>query len=232
MASGGISSTGATERYNRITGIDPFVQNPLSKVVGLDLHGGYTFAGSTLGGREIHGVAPHEVNPRLGFAYELNSKTVIRSGYGIFFGIPSYGPSNYWSGAPYRSNTPWLSTLDGVTPNYTLSNPFPNGYSTPQGSAPGLLAGVGLDLSTGWPSSLNPGYNQQWNFTIQRSMGKDTVLEVAYAGNKGTHVPLYANFSASQPNMNQLTPTQLKQGNSLLGLVPNPFYGVITAGAL
>ena len=79
----------------------------------------------------VSNIGNNEMDALVSFLRELNSKTVIRSGYGIFFGIPSYGPSNYWSGAPYRSNTPWLSTLDGITPNYTLSNPFPNGYSTP-----------------------------------------------------------------------------------------------------
>ena len=73
----------------------------------------------------------------------------------------------------------------------SVADPFPNGFSLPRGSADGLLTQVGLGLNGPWPQAMMTPYNQQWNFTIQRSLGDNTVLEIAYAGNKGTHLAFY-----------------------------------------
>jgi hypothetical protein len=97
---------GVTERYNHISAIDPLVRNPLSDKVGSNLRGGYLFAGQSRGSRSIRGTSFRQVNPRIGLAYQLNERTVIRSGYGIFYGLPSYaGNSAYTSGA-FSSQTP------------------------------------------------------------------------------------------------------------------------------
>lgn len=221
--------SGATERYNQLSAIDPYVKNPISDQVGFNVTGGYLFAGSTLGGRAIRSTSGKQINPRFGIVYEIDSKTVIRTGYGIFFGLPSYAASSAWTGGAYSSSTQWLPTLDGVTlnPGNTLSNPFPSGYNFPTGTSQGLLTQIGQGLTGGIPETLQPVYNQQWNFNIQRSLGNNMLLEVAYAGNKGTHLNL-----SSQ--LDQLRPEQLSAGASLLQLVSNPFYGIIpaTAGAL
>src|SRR5207237_3355780 len=47
---------------------------------------------------------------------------------------------------------------------------------------------------------------------------------IAYAGNKGTHLPYFL----PSPELNQLNPSLLSLGNQLVALVPNPFYGIIT----
>src|SRR5580704_11403170 len=67
--------------------------------------------------------------PRVGLAYRLNSKTVIRAGYGIFY-LPSdvNMSSAPWSNPINSITTPWVSTTNGgYTPSATLSNPFPTG---------------------------------------------------------------------------------------------------------
>jgi hypothetical protein len=68
-------------------------------------------------------------------------------------------------------------------------------------------------------------YNQQWNLTVQRSITTNTLFELAYAGNKGTHLPLSV-------NLDQLPNADESQGSSLLQLVTNPFYGHITTGPM
>lgn len=216
---------GVTERYNYISAIDPLIRNPLSDKTGLDLRGGYLFAGDTLGRRSIRNTSPKQINPRLGVVYELSPRTVIRSGYGIFFGLPSYAANSGYTGGAFSSSTPWLSTLDGITVNDSWSNPFPNGFNLPRGTADGLLTQVGLGLNGGWPDALQPVYNQQWNFNIQRSLGKDMVFEIAYAGNKGTRLSLTS-------QLDQLRPEYLSLGNQLLEQVPNPFFGLIGVGIL
>jgi Carboxypeptidase regulatory-like domain/TonB-dependent Receptor Plug Domain len=217
--------SGVTERYNYLTAFDPTVRNPLSDTTGMDLRGGFLFAGGSLGSRSIRSTDPHEINPRVGLVFQVDSKTVIRSGYGIFFGLPSYAANSGYTGTPFSSSTPYLGTLDGLTPNATLSNPFPAGYNTIRGSADGLLSQIGLGVAGGWPQALLPIYNQQWNFNIQRSLGNDIVLELAYAGNKGTHV-------AFSTQLDQLNPALLSMGDRLLDMVPNPFFGLINTGVL
>jgi hypothetical protein len=85
--------------------------------------------------------------------------------------------------------------------NSTFSNPFPTGYNFFTGSADGLLAQIGQGLSGGWPggNALEPVYNQQWNVNIQRSVGRDMVVEIAYAGNKGTHLALSSQLDQLRP---------------------------------
>ena len=216
--------SGATERYNQLSAIDPYVKNPVSDKVGFDVTGGYLFAGGSLGRRAIRNISGRQINPRLGIVFEADSKTVVRAGYGIFYGLPSYAASSAWTGGAFSSSTPWNITLDQVSlnPAVSLSNPFPSGYNLATGSSQGLLTQIGQGLSGGIPETLQPVYNQQWNFNVQRSLGHNMVFEVAYAGNKGTHLNL-----SSQ--LDQLRPEQLSQGNALLQSVDNPFYGIVSS---
>jgi hypothetical protein len=211
-----------TERYDQQTVMDPFIRNPLSDQVGLTLLGGYLFAGEdqSLGRRAIRG-HEHKFNPRIGIAYQLNEKTVIRTGYGIFYGVPKFAATDRWTGAPYASTTPWNATLDQITPTELLRNPFTQGFVPLSGRTQGLLSGVGFALNSAFADQMRTPYNQQWNFTIQRHLTNDTMMEVAYAGNKGTHNEL------AQGDLGQLPPELLRPENRLLDLVPNPFFGLI-----
>ena len=216
---------GVTERFDRITGIDPYAKNPLADQLKLDLKGIALFAGDSLGRRQVRPTVLSQLNPRFGIAYQLNDKTVIRSGYGIFFGLPSYAASSGYTGGAFGGGTNWISTVDdnGITPSTPWSNPFPSGYTLPPGRSAGPNASLGQSLSGGWEPSLRPMYNQQWNFTIQRSLPGNAVFEVAYAGNKGTRLSQTYQF-------NQLNPSYLALGDQLLQQVANPFYGIISPG--
>ena len=216
---------GVTERFNRITGIDPVAKNPLADTLKLDLKGIAQFAGGSLGRRGARNTDFGEVNPRFGIAYQLNDKTVVRSGYGIFFGLPSYAASSGYTGGAFSGSTAWISTKDGdgITPSNPWTNPFPSGYTLPLGASAGPNAALGQGLSGAWEPALRPMYNQQWNFTIQRSLPGNSVWEIAYAGNKGTRLSQTYQF-------NQLNPSYLSQGAALLTQVPNPFFGIIPAG--
>lgn len=211
-----------TERYDQQTVMDPFAKNPLSDSTGMDLRGVYLFAGDdqSLGRRGIR-AAEHKFNPRIGLAYQMNQKTVIRTGYGIFYGVPKFAATDRWTGAPYASTTPWISTIDGITPTNLLRDPFPQGYVLPVGRSQGALSGVGFGLSSAWATEMKTPYNQQWNFTVQRHLTNNMMIEVAYAGNKGTHNEL------AQGDMGQLHPSLLRPENRLNDVVLNPFHGLI-----
>jgi hypothetical protein len=222
--------TGTTERYNRMAAINPYVLNPISNQVTnpftgqtpWNLYGGYVFPGSgpdSLGRPTIRDLEI-KPNPRIGIAWSLNDKTVIRTGYGIFFGVPYAGATREFNGSTFQTSTTWVASVDGVHPTNLISNPFPSGYLYPPGSSQGLLSTVGQSLSSAYPPTLKTLYNQQWNFSIQRSLATDMMLQVAYVGNKGTHLPW-----TGGGNMNQLTPNLSSLGNQLLNPVDNPFYG-------
>ena len=221
--------TGTTERYDRLTAIDPYIRNPLSDAVGMDLKGGTLFGGDTLGRRAIRETAFGNVNPRIGIAFQLTPSTTIRTGYGVFYGMPPFAAGRHYTGAAFQSETPWVTTVDGVTPQgANLSNPFPNGYNFYTGTANGLTTQVGFTIWDGWPESLRTPYNQQWNFSIQRQLGGASLVEVAYAGNKGTNLAYFL----PSVELNQLNPSLLSMGNTLLEQVPNPFFGIIPVGTL
>ena len=234
--------TATTERYNRYAAINPYVLNPISSQVTnpftgtspWNLYGAYVFPGSgsdNLGRRQIN---PIEVkpSPRLGIAYALNEKTVIRTGYGLFFGVAYDGATREFNSAAFQTTTQMVSTTggDGIHPAALLSNPFPSGFLYPPGSSQGLLTLVGQSLNTAYPPTLKTPYNQQWNFSIQRTLAQDMLLQVAYVGNKGTHLPWISGGGL----LNQLAPQYQALGSQLTALVPNPFYGNpnITSGTL
>ena len=70
--------------------------------------------------------------PRFSFAYSVDPKTVIRSGYGVFF-LPFIGAASGWASgvSGYLSYTPMVASLDGLHPADLLSNPFPKALQPP-----------------------------------------------------------------------------------------------------
>lgn len=216
--------TGLTERYDRYAVFDPTVVSPLSQQTGLNLMGGWTFANQGGRGRTLKPIEWGKIAPRIGLAYQLRPGTVIRTGAGIFFTTAPYGANNYGT-APFRAATPWVPTVDGVTPTDLLSNPFPNGVLQPEGSANGLLAALGQGVGSPIPNTMTTPNNAQWNFSIAQDLGSTSVLEVAYAGNKGTHLPLGW-------QMDQLANSLIRPDAGLLDAVPNPFFGIIKVGTM
>jgi outer membrane receptor protein involved in Fe transport len=109
--------------------------------------------------------------PRIGFAYQLNNKTVIRSAYGIFFNSTFVQElqdmRKFW---PYTIQQNFAANT-GTVPDLPITGDGPSFSNT---------ASIG-----GWPQ--NPEnrtpYSEQWNFTIQRQLLEDLSLDIAYVGN-------------------------------------------------
>jgi hypothetical protein len=232
--------TATTERYNRMAAINPSVLNPVSSQITnpltgqspWNLYGGYVFAGYGPDSLHNHAIRGIEVkpSPRMGIAYSLDEKTVIRAGYGMFYGVPYAGATREFTSGAFTTSTPWVASLDGIHPNALMSNPFPTGYFYPPGSSQGLLSAIGQSLSSANPPTLRTLYNQQWNFSIQRSLATNTLLQVAYVGNKGTHLAWVSGGGAT--SMNQLAPQYSALKDQLRSLVNNPFYGIVATGPL
>lgn len=162
--------------------------------------------------RELH---YGNIAPRIGLAYMLTPKTVVRSGYGIVF-IDQSGITTPFTTPqfPFIQNVQ-QKTLDSVNAAFTLANgpsvsPIP---LTPD-------AGLGQSVYTA-TRSAGSGYAQQWNLAIQHQITNSLSLEVAYVGSHIVHVGI------PDSNLNQLTEAQLAQGASLLTPVANPFFGQV-----
>jgi hypothetical protein len=177
------------------------------------------------------GLNPEAYNliaPRLGIAYRLNDKTVIRTGGGVFFSPATiaFPQGPYGNPSDYFSN-PVVGTVDSyVTPLVTLSNPFPNGIIAAPGRDPayqGELLGTSLGGHAD-PYHTNHSYTYQWNFTVQRQFG-NLALEAAYSGLRGIHLGLGRQYD-------QIDPQYFALGSQLKNLVPNPFYGKVLFGSL
>jgi hypothetical protein len=126
----------------------------------------------------------------------------------------------------YSQATPYVGTLNNVAPNDLLRNPFPNGLLQPAGRALGDRTDVGLSINAVERDRPTP-YVEQWTFGLQYQIEASTVVEAAYVGNHGVKLPFGTNFQ-----LNQLRPQQLQLGSALLQLVPNPFFGAVSAGPL
>ncbi len=211
------------EIQNRIyTGFDKNAVNPLAAyVTGITPKGVIQWAGQNGNPTHIFNPNMNKLGPRIGVAYQINPKTVIRAGFGIFWGADYNGTTIAPAG--FFATTPYIASTDGfATPAGTLSNPFPNGILEPVGLAAGQLSGIGQSLSIPDPQAKSPRV-AQYSADLQRELPGGIAMEVGYVGLHGSQLP-WSN------NQNYMDPSYFAQGDTYLSAsVPNPFYG--TPGA-
>ena len=217
--------TGNREKYNRIAYFDPTAASPLAGPAGLpNLKGELAWVGQ---GNSVDQQAtdPSNFGPRLGFAYRITNKFVMRGGAGIFY-VPRQTQANGDGAVEAFRTTSIVSSLgnDGVTPATYLTNPFPTGI-LPSLNDRNPLANVGATLTAPF-FGFKTGYAQTWSFGLQRELPWGLLVSANYWGNKSVHL-------VTGPwNVNQLPDQFLSLGSHLNDQVPNPFYGLITTGSL
>jgi hypothetical protein len=151
-----------------------------------------------------------DIGPRIGFAWNLLDKTVIRAAYGIFYGGEEQqgGNPNRGESAPFNES-PQLDRPPGVS-SFEPDPFFANGAATG-----GVSIGYPLTVFTTTPASSlqfrevandfrNP-MVQKWNFAIQRELPGQMALEVGYQGNHSSHQLLQPDFNTC-PNYATLNP--------------------------
>lgn len=221
--------TPATERYNRTTrGFAYNAPSPL-QVPGLNLKGGLLYAGVNGQPRGLYNSDWNQFGPRIGLAYSMDSKTVFRAGYSLTY-VPIVG-AVYATG--YSNTTSMVTTQDGITPFNLLRNPFPNGQLPAIGNSQGLATLIGQNISFVEPSDRTPKFHNL-HFDIQREIAPRTIVTASYVGSRAYNLssPGSDFTGAVNLNVNQLNPQYLSLGTALLQPVANPFYGVISTGAL
>ena len=220
-----------TERYNRLNHFDLSAASPLAgKVAGFpNLKGAWVFQSPN--DRRQTATDMNNWGPRIGFAYQINQKTVFRSAYGILYSasaLTAAGTSGSSGTEGFQSSTGLNVTNDNfqtIIPGWSLSNPFPSGYNLPLGAAggPGTDLGLGVGGGNGgiFLDNQNP-IIQEWNANLQRELPGGWVVEAGYMANKGNHL---IDGESNLP-LSQLPDSYLAMGAALTSQVPNPFYHV------
>jgi hypothetical protein len=213
--------TGLKERNNNlIVGFDPNAQNSLGAKVGVPVRGAVEFAGQNGYPTQTGNYVFNKLSPRLGLAYQINPKTVVRGGWGLFW-APSIGLNSPYTPEGATATTLPLPSNDGFnTPLIQLSNPFPNGLAAPVGAANGDATGLGINLSV-FDRNSRSTYVQQFSFDVQRELPGNIAVAAAYVGSRTSHLVL----GTPALNINQLEPKYLSLGTDALAQkVTNPYY--------
>jgi trimeric autotransporter adhesin len=223
--------TGISEINNGLlVNFNQSVPNVLaSQVTGILPLGAVEYAG--LGGNptQTGDFNTNKWGPRGGIAWQVDSKTVVRGGYGLFW-APQFALGGPISTLGYAATTSFVGSTNAagaLAP--TLYNPFPNGIIQPTGNTLGTAGGIGQTISSlADPYAKSPRV-QQYSIDVQRQLPYGIAFEVAYVGSYSTHMIL----GAPTININALNPGLLSQGTAYLNQsVPNPYFGVINVGNL
>ena len=161
-----------------------------------------------------------DYGPRIGMAYSIDKRTVIRAGYGI-----SYTFFNRPGSAQEGINAP--QALFGVlTQSIPAGGPVPAAFLTTQNSfttniaSPAAFNPVNSNVVYTPPDSKWP-YIQNWFLSVQRELPKNTVLDVSYNGNHSLRMPIIADYNEAAPNA-------AGQNLPVTARVPIPSFGPIT----
>ena len=217
------SETGLKEDRNQLAvGFDRTATAQLAP--NTTVTGGILFAGVNGNPRDVGSLSRLKFAPRLGAAYQLTDKTVLRGGYGILYAPTRYDPIAALAPG-YTQYTSYVASNDGnQTPANTLDNPFPSGLLKPTGNAAGLLTGVGSDV-TSFDQQFHAPRVQQFSVDVERELPGHVALQAGYIGSRSTNLSPAPNGGGAV-NVDQLNPSNFSQGaDALSAPVANPYFG-------
>ncbi|HEX6736883.1 MAG TPA: carboxypeptidase regulatory-like domain-containing protein, partial [Vicinamibacteria bacterium] len=251
--------TPVTERFNRgVRNFDPalaspiagaaeaaYARNPLAQLPASAFHvrGGLTFMED--GARSMWGADKNNIQPRLGFAYQADSRTVVRGGWAIYT-VANLAEAFNQSGFSQTTNI--VSSPDGgltFRPS-PLTDPFPT-VIEPLGAGGGAGTFMGRDLGGAAGDRFQRVFTEgtrdseqhmRWSIGFQRELPGQWVFEAAYVGNHGydltlqtadgTNLRNYVDLNALPEQYLSRSPVRDDPNNSFLtGTVPNPFAGLV-----
>ena len=156
------------EKFNKFGNFQPYTDPP-GLVVAKD---GGIFDRSTINA-DYNNFAP-----RIGIAFRPDDRTVIRTGYGVYYGgVDHIGDRYLHCGPPYQVFSTF--STDNIHPTIIVRDGFPAGALTENVT--------NLQTISQSQRNLTP-YSQQWNFTVQRELAGNLSVEIAYAATKGNRL--------------------------------------------
>jgi len=184
--------------------------------------GGVLFAGDKGQSRDAYDTDWTNIGPRVGFAFALDPKTVLRGGFGMTY---SFGLEGGSSIGQYQS-TGYITTLDNNNPtaSFQSGSPFPSGLREPEGNSQGLLTDVGqCCLQVDFPGRKIP-REKIFSFGLQHEFPGAVVLDARYAANYTSKLRtfLWINGVQSLANQKKAVADSPFWGQQ----VPNPYYNV------
>ena len=237
-----------TERDNRnVRGWDPEAQlnitsaaqaayaaNPIPQVPASEfkVRGGLLFMSDA--NRGTYNPDMNNFQPRVGFAYQANDKTVLRGGWAIY-AVPALFDISGLYQPGFSQATNIVPSLDtGVTIRATLANPWPDGVATPPGASLGPNTFVGRSIGR-FNDILDyqNGQSMRWSVSLQRELPGQWVVEGAYVASRS--YDLSTDYNINFVPRQYLSTSNVRDNtvNAFLTTnVPNPFAGLLPGESL
>lgn len=226
-------NTPANERYNRLNrGFDPNTVGSVDKLINRTLfpgtppvRGGLQFAGVNGNPSTAADLYQKAIQPRIGFAYRLSERLVMRGGWGRYYLNPS---NDFLQSAGFSETTLLVPSLDGgrtVVPEL-LTNPYPNGILVPKGASGGDQTFVGRGFGFVNPDLKTPHVNQ-FSLGFQYQVGASSRFDISYVGSRTMDLQTSRPFNEFDLAFRQRC-NVLEGGNPNFcnERVPNPFQGL------
>ncbi|MBM3785613.1 MAG: carboxypeptidase regulatory-like domain-containing protein [Acidobacteria bacterium] len=223
----------ADERYNRLNrGFEASQVNPVNRLIDRQrfpnlpqLRGGLSFAGDGGVSRRATNLDKNNVQLRLGFAYQISQRLVMRGGWGRYYMNPTNSQLQLTG---FSQSTPIVTSNDGnrMPVENLINNPFPGGVIQPSGNSLGLETFAGRGYSFVNPDFQIP-YVNQFSYGFQTEFPWKASLEASYVGNRSRKLETSRPFNEWDLNFRkQCNPMEGGSPAFCDALVANPFVGL------
>lgn len=171
-------------------------------------------------GQDISGLNPADRNnfaPRVGIAYSVNNKTVVRTGFGVFYGEPRGSEfSSFQLSPPFVVDTTIVSAA--LTPDL-VGRAFP--VAKVRDAAGNIIVTPNTNIFS-MENNFRTNYTYQWTFNIQRELASGWLLETGYLGNSAHKLTGRVLANQAVPDADPARPTSISSRR------PNPKVGDVS----